>query len=140
MLQNINNNKVPKIPDVCTNSYCVFHVRNELKITTENDYFYGITSNVAPSWWLDLVLYYNTKEERYLQNAKKYADNNERLVVFFPELLLNLNQQRLINEILDLLDYDKNIIIKTDSAFIIQSCASYPTKPKTMVYLGSFKN
>lgn len=140
MLKNISNNKLPKIPEGCTNSYCVFHVGNELKIRSHNDFYYGLTSNIAPSWWLDLVLYYNTKEEKYLNDAKKYSKNTDELVVFFPETLLNLNQQRLINQILDLLDYDKNIIIKTDSPFIIQSCGMYPHKVKTMVYLGNFKS
>jgi murein DD-endopeptidase MepM/ murein hydrolase activator NlpD len=135
----ILNNKIPKIPDVCVNSFLVFHVVNEKIIQNSSDLDYGLMSNITPLWWADLVLYENTNNERYLAEAKKYSKGEKMLVVFYPELLLNLNQQRNIQKILEKLDFHGNIVLKTNSPFIIQTTVGYPTKPRTMVYLGSYK-
>lgn len=135
----ILNNKLPKIPDVCVNSYIVFHIINEKIIRTQNDVDYGLISNITPLWWTELILYINTGNEKHLTTAKKYIDD-KLAVVFYPELILNLNQQREIEKILNNLDYNGNIIMKTNSPFIIQACVLYPKKVKTMVYLGGFKN
>lgn len=136
----ILNNKLPMVPKECTNSFLVFHIVDEKIIQTNADLDYGLMSNIAPLWWSDLVLYENTKNEKYLIEAKKYSKNEEMLVVFYPELLLNLQQQRNIRNILLQLDFGKNIMIKTNSPFIIQATTMYPEEPKTMVYLGSFKS
>lgn len=136
----ILNNKLPKIPEECTNSFLVFHVVNEKIIQTTADLDYGLMSNITPLWWSELVLYENTQNEKHLETAKKYSKDENMLVVFYPELLLNIQQQRNIQKILLNLDYDKNIVLKTNSPFIVQTTTLYPEKPKTMVYLGSFKS
>jgi len=128
---NITNNKRPKIPECVTNKIVIYHVFDEQKILTYDDLNYGILSNVTPGWWVDLVLYENTGNAHYLEKAKKYTTPNE-MFLFFPELLLNVNQQRHFEEILNKLEYSGNIIVKTDSPFIIQT-ASNDIKSKTIV-------
>ena len=71
-----------------------------------------------------LVLYVNTQNIKYLDIAKRYILDTNQLVVFFPELLLNANQQRSIEDILNNLNYQNNIIIKTDSPFVIQAASN----------------
>ena len=117
----ILNNRLPKIPEVCTNSFLVFHVTNEKIIQSDSDLTYGLISNITPLWWSELVLYENTKNEKHLNTAKKYSRNQDMLVVFYPELLLNIQQQKTIHKILLNLDFDKNIVMKTNSPFIIQT-------------------
>lgn len=136
--EKIYNNRLPVIPEECTNSYIVFFIMNEKVIQNDNELFYGLMPNIAPNWWTDLVCYINTDNVDYLNNAKKSIQGTKQLSVFYPELLLNLNQQRLLESYLSYLEYDKNIIIKTNSPFIVQSCGCSP-KEKKMIYLGAYK-
>lgn len=140
MLTNLSNTKLPPIPNpdqFPKVQYIVFYRKMEKKIMSYQDLDYGIISNISPGWWVNLVLYENTNKIEFLEKAKKYAQGSN-LTVFFPELLLNLNQQRNIESILDKLELpiETKILIKTDSPFIIQACGTGGHK---LCYLGTYE-
>jgi len=109
-------------------------------VMSDSDIDYGIISNITPLWWRSCVLFENTKEGRYLSDLEKYPpDGNAAL--FFPELLLNVNQQRDFQRIIApaFYGFKGTIRVKTASPFIIQCCSTGPAKRGQCWFAGRYK-
>ena len=141
LLGTLSNNWLPKIPDGAEGTIAVFSSTDPVALSSK-DIAYGVMSNIAPSWWQDLVLYHNTGNESHLEHLAKYPPDGKMAAVFFPELLLSANQQMSFEEIVSpVFDvFGGTVIARTNSPLIVQCCDISPAPRRCWFMGGEYTN